>query len=186
MKQSELEALVIAQGERLEQMSTALDAARRELTAVHQQMSDKQALIESLSDSNAAHDRAIKELTAKAAGVDDAWIMVKERMSELRDHQDGMNDTLFGAVERLEKMEAMVYARNASAATKSNMTDDDAKRVLVGDLKDKSHKEAAEIANLTYAQVYSCRGEFTFKHIHKDLRESGVDGNKWTNPWSKK
>lgn len=158
MKQSELEALVIAQGERLEQMSTALDAARRELTAVHQQMSDKQALIDGLCDT------------------------LNGLQSETGRHEE----SIIAVEARLEKVEAMVYARNASAATKRNMTDDDAKRVLIGDLKDKSHKEAAEIANLTYAQVYSCRGEFTFKHIHKDLRDTGVNGEKWANPWSKK
>lgn len=60
------------------------------------------------------------------------------------------------------------------------MTKDDARRILTGDLKDKKHKEAAETLGLTYGQVYSCRLEFTFKDIHKELRNSG-----WKNSWVK-
>ena len=74
----------------------------------------------------------------------------------------------------------IVEARNKSAPTKRNMTDDDARRVLNGDSKDLAHKEAAAKLGLTYAQVYSCRGEFTFKHVLKELRDSG-----WVNPFKK-
>lgn len=172
MKPAEMEALIIAQGaaiqamqeahmhlvqradnivegfkkelttrdERIVQLSTALDAARRELTAVHQQNSDKQALL------------------------------------------DAMCDVSTDLKARIEKLETLVLARNASAATKRNMTDEDALRVLTGDLRDVAHKEAAEKIGLTYAQVYSCRLEFTFKHVHKDLRDNVKD---WKNPWSK-
>ena len=83
---------------------------------------------------------------------------------------------------RIEKLETLVLARNASAATKRNMTDEDALRVLTGDLRDAAHKEAAEKIGLTYAQVYSCRLEFTFKHVHKDLRDNVKD---WKNVWAK-
>lgn len=69
-------------------------------------------------------------------------------------------------------------ARNESAR---EMTDDDARRILTGDLADKKHKEAASTLNLSYGQVYSCRGEFTFKHIHKEMKDSGK-----VNPFTKK
>ena len=83
---------------------------------------------------------------------------------------------------RVEELGAMIEGRNKSAPTKRNMTDADAIRVLTGDLKDDSHKEAAEKASLTYAQVYSCRLEYTFKHVHKALR----DGNpEYKNTWAK-
>lgn len=82
---------------------------------------------------------------------------------------------------KLDDVTAKVEGRNKSAAVKRNMTDADALRVLTGDLKDIAHKEAAEQIGLTYAQIYSCRLEFTFKHVHKDLREA-----KWVNPWAKK
>ena len=63
-----------------------------------------------------------------------------------------------------------------------NTTDEDALRVLTGDLREISHKEAKKKIGLTYAQVYSCRLEFTFKHVHKDLRDNVKE---WKNSWSK-
>lgn len=81
---------------------------------------------------------------------------------------------------QLEDLSAKVNGRNKSAATKRNMTEADAHRVMIGDLKELAHKDAAEQIGLTYAQVYSCRGEFTFKDVHKELRETG-----WKNPWAK-
>lgn len=45
------------------------------------------------------------------------------------------------------------------------MTEDDAKRVVHGDLKDVSHGQAASALGLSYGQVYSARGGYTFKHV---------------------
>lgn len=73
-----------------------------------------------------------------------------------------------------------VHGRNKSAPVKRNMTDADAVRTLTGDVRDLGHKEVAEVIGLTYAQVYSCRMEYTFKHVHSVLRKSG-----WVNPWAK-
>jgi hypothetical protein len=80
----------------------------------------------------------------------------------------------------IEGLREKVEGRNKSAPVKRNMTDQDALDVLTGAYKDMSHKDAAEQIGLTYAQVYSCRLEFTFKHVHKDLRDA-----KWVNPWAK-
>lgn len=52
------------------------------------------------------------------------------------------------------------------------MTDDDARRVMGGDMKSVPHKDAAEKLGLSYAQVYSARKGFTFKHIAKELIEA--------------
>ena len=83
---------------------------------------------------------------------------------------------------RVEELGAMIEGRNKSAPTKRNMTDADAIRVMTGDLKEASHKEAGEAAALTYAQVYSCRLEYTFKHVHKALKEADPE---YKNKWSK-
>lgn len=61
------------------------------------------------------------------------------------------------------------------------MTDDDARRIMAGDLKDTKHKEAGEKLGLSYGQIYSCRLGYTFKAIHKEL--AAVAGYK--NPWMK-
>jgi predicted Zn-dependent protease len=78
-------------------------------------------------------------------------------------------------------LKELVMGRNKSAPTKRNMTDADAVRVIVGDLCDMSHKDAAEVAGLTYSQVYSARMGFVFKHVHKRLRDSGA-AIKWQRP----
>ena len=52
------------------------------------------------------------------------------------------------------------------------MTEDDARRVLLGDLKDTSTKEAALELGLSYGQIYSCRKGFTFKKVYKEFREA--------------
>jgi hypothetical protein len=96
--------------------------------------------------------------------------------------------TAFGA--RLEEFGARLDALraefdawgegNKSSPDKRPMTNADARRVMTGDAKDLDHKTAAEKVGLTYAQVYSCRLEFTFKGVHKELRDEG-----WKNPWKK-
>jgi predicted DNA-binding protein (UPF0251 family) len=54
------------------------------------------------------------------------------------------------------------------------MTTEDAERVLLGDLKCMSTKEAAVTMGLSYGQVYSCRKGFTFKKVYKEFREQAA------------
>ncbi len=79
----------------------------------------------------------------------------------------------------IEELDTLVKGRNKSAAVKRNMVDADALRVLTGDLAKTPHKEAAEIIGLTYAQVYSCRLEYTFKHVHHELCKDKEYKNDW-------
>lgn len=55
------------------------------------------------------------------------------------------------------------------------MTDEDAFKVKYGDLKDKNHKEAAAELGLSYGQVFSCRGSYTFKHVRSDWKPKDGD-----------
>lgn len=66
-----------------------------------------------------------------------------------------------------ERLDAMPKARDRGPTSTRTMTDDDAERVCYGDLEDMSHKDAAKELGLSYAQVYSARGQYTFKNIHK-------------------
>jgi len=52
------------------------------------------------------------------------------------------------------------------------MTEDDARRALLGDLADKSHKDAALELGLSYGQIYSARKGFTFKGVYKEFRDT--------------
>jgi len=51
------------------------------------------------------------------------------------------------------------------------MTEDDARRALLGDLAAKSHKDAATELGLSYGQIYSARKGFTFKGVYKEFRD---------------
>ena len=72
-------------------------------------------------------------------------------------------------------------ARNRSSASKRDMTDADAEECLTGAASGIGHKAAAAEMGLTYAQIYSCRLEYTFKQVHKRLRDGG-----FKNGWAKK
>jgi hypothetical protein len=61
-----------------------------------------------------------------------------------------------------------IKVRDRGPKSERSMTDDDAKRVKFGDLKDASHKDAAKKLGLSYGQIYSCRGGYTFNHVKKD------------------
>lgn len=82
------------------------------------------------------------------------------------------------------KLNEVITALNAQNAPRDRgpksekvMTDDDARRVINGDLKDASHKTAAETLGLSYGQVYSARKGFTFKPIHAEIRKSAENHN---------
>lgn len=109
--------------------------------------------------------------------VDSMWADVKDVLEVVPMIQQAVSETAAS----LDEVRGKVEGRNRSAAVKRNMTDADALEVLTGELKEVPHKDAAERIGLTYAQVYSARLEFTFKHVHKELRESG-----FVNPWAKK
>lgn len=88
--------------------------------------------------------------------------------------------TLEALIERVDQLEALLAKKRGTASTRE-MSDDDARRVLAGDLREVSHKKAAESLGLSYGQIYSARLQYTFKHIHKEL--SKVEGYK--NLWVK-
>ena len=73
---------------------------------------------------------------------------------EIIEHQD----------ERLDALEATPKRDRGPKSTRE-MTEDDARRIILGDLKDLSHKKAAQKLGLSYGQIYSARGGYTFKKI---------------------
>ena len=88
------------------------------------------------------------------------------------------NKELVVAVLALQVQVAELIAQRASPnANKSDskeMTDDDARSIMTGSLSAMKHKDAASQLGLTYGQVYSCRKEFTFKHIHKEIKDGVI------------
>lgn len=103
-----------------------------------------------------------------------------EKLANLQDANEALNSEIKALCASVDVLREKVEGRNKSAAVKRNMTDADAMRVLRDDLCELGHKEAAEQLGLTYAQVYSCRLGFTFKHVIRDLEKAG-----WKNRWAK-
>lgn len=80
------------------------------------------------------------------------------------------------------KINELIEAQNAASAprdrgpkSEKTMTDEDARRVISGDLAEVPHKNAAETLGLSYGQVYSARKGFTFKPIHKEIRDGAAE-----------
>lgn len=74
---------------------------------------------------------------------------------------------------------ALETPKPSNNVSQREMTDDDARRIMSGDLKDAKHKEAGEKLGLSYGQIYSCRLGYTFKHIHKELATVAGYKNTW-------
>lgn len=62
--------------------------------------------------------------------------------------------------------------RDRGPKSEKDMSEDDARKILLGEMKDVSHKECAEKLGLSYGQVYSARKGFTFKNVYKEFRDS--------------
>lgn len=88
-----------------------------------------------------------------------------------------LNELVATLVAKVEELEAKIQPVRNEA--QREMTDDDARKILTGELKDMKHKEAASKLGLSYGQIYSCRLEYTFKHIHKELKEDAGYKNAW-------
>jgi hypothetical protein len=146
-------------------------------TTVQEQGAAIQAHVEAHMHLVQRADNIVTDFTAELAKRDETITTLQGAMDEIFNKFGGL---LAELGETVADHTAKIDGRNKSAPTKRNMTDADALEVLTGQYKDLSHKEAAEKIGLTYAQVYSARLEFTFKHVHKTLRDE-----KWVNPWSK-
>lgn len=76
------------------------------------------------------------------------------------------------------RIEALETVPKQQPKEQKEMSDADALAILTGEFASLKHNEAAQKLGLSYGQVYSCRLEYTFRHIHKDLVTKG-----FKNPW---
>lgn len=68
-------------------------------------------------------------------------------------------------IEALEERVSQIKVRDRGPKSTRAMTDEDAARIKFGDLAKLGHKEAAAELGLSYGQVYSARGGYTFTHV---------------------
>lgn len=106
--------------------------------------------LENLAHLNLEEKHTLKELGAK--------------INELIVFANALNDRA-----EITKGTTVVAARSRGPASEKVMTEDDARRAMIGDLKNNSHKEAAEKLGLSYGQIYSARKGFTFKPVYKEM-----------------
>lgn len=88
-------------------------------------------------------------------------------MKNLKDAQNTINhlvEIISHLDERLEALESSPKRDRGPKSTR-DMNEEDARRLILGDLKDMSHKKAANELGLSYGQVYSARGGYTFKNV---------------------
>ena len=76
---------------------------------------------------------------------------------------------------RVVVLEEQLAAKRPAAKSENSMTEEHAFRVKFGDLKDLKHGKAAEALGLSYGQVFSCRGGYTFKTVTKDWTPAAVE-----------
>jgi hypothetical protein len=103
-------------------------------------------------------------------------------MSKTNETNDSVVEqpTIEQLVQRIVQLEEQVAEITKPKATQQReMTDADAKAILTGEHKSLKHNEAAAKLGLSYGQVYSCRLEYTFRHIHKELHADPAYKNSW-------
>lgn len=72
---------------------------------------------------------------------------------------------------KIEILEARP-TRDRGPASERQMTEDDARSILIGEHSSLAHKAAGELLGLSYGQVYSARNGFTFKKVYKEFRDA--------------
>lgn len=70
-------------------------------------------------------------------------------------------------VNELEAKIESTNGRDRGPRSEGEMTEQDAIRCLLGDLRKVSHKQAAIQLKLSYGQIYSARKGYTFKKIYQ-------------------
>jgi hypothetical protein len=80
------------------------------------------------------------------------------------------------------RIEAMQSVSKSKTSEQREMTDADALAIITGEHAKLSHNKAAEALKLSYGQVYSCRLEYTFRNVWKQIREAQPG---FVNPWKK-
>jgi hypothetical protein len=76
-----------------------------------------------------------------------------------------------GKIENLEKQIEVFRlhgGRGRGPKSTRDMTEEDARRVIHGDLRTMSIRKAAELLGLSYGQVYSAKNGYTFKYVQSE------------------
>lgn len=102
----------------------------------------------------------------------------KMTLKSLNEKIEAQNETISMLVKSLEEAHSAcddlsvrldeLKPRDRGPKSTRLMTEDDARAIILGDHAKLSHKEAAAKLGLSYSQIYSCRGGYTFKNITEE------------------
>jgi len=94
---------------------------------------------------------------------------------ELLNEKAKLADVVAKVNELVEAYNAQPKGRDRGPDSTREMTEDDARSILMGEQKDASHNDAAKALGLSYGQIYSARKGFTFKSVYKEWRDAQVE-----------
>lgn len=100
---------------------------------------------------------------------------LQEQINNLRTVVDDQNKLIESLKEMIQN--APRGGRDRGPVSQGEMTDGHAIRVMLGDLREVSHKDAALELKLSYGQIYSARKGYTFKPIYQRMIKGELDSS---------
>ena len=91
-------------------------------------------------------------------------------LKDLQAQIDELKATVIAQGQLIEDLKSQGQgSRDRGPKSEGEMTEEHAVRVILGDLREKSHKDAALELKLSYGQIYSARKGYTFKKIYQRM-----------------
>ena len=91
-------------------------------------------------------------------------------LKDLQAQIDDLKATIIAQGQMIEDLKSQGSVnRDRGPKSEGEMTEEHAVRVMLGDLREKSHKDAALELKLSYGQIYSARKGYTFKKIYQRM-----------------
>ena len=91
-------------------------------------------------------------------------------LKDLQAQIDDLKATIIAQGAQIEDLKSQGQgSRDRGPKSEGEMTEEHAVRVMLGDLREKSHKDAALELKLSYGQIYSALKGYTFKKIYQRM-----------------
>lgn len=91
-------------------------------------------------------------------------------MKDLQAQIEDLKAIVIAQGEMIEELKNQAPAgRDRGPKSEGEMTEEHAIRVMLGDLREATHKDAALELKLSYGQIYSARKGYTFKKIYQRM-----------------
>lgn len=123
------------------------------------------------------HNLLVRQVTEEFEAIRDR---LEANCADLRSTIESMQADMEKMAKELEEAKNVLYNGDRRPKSERAMTEDDARRVVLGDLAKESVKNAALKIGLSYGQVYSARNGYTFKEIYAELKKRKDDAAKLT------